>query len=247
MLLKRLEELAMRSAYSGQNQFTRFLEPSMVAYARTAAYQAGVQVAFDGGYPEAERVMAGFYADQPPEHWEYPMVMMRIDWNAKYAAPGHRDLLGAVMGLGLERETTGDIALGEYRGGPCAYLFATPEVSSYIIANLESAGRGAVKVHLAEEVPVLQPPQGDQMRITVQNLRLDAVLAAGYRLSRSEAQKLIAAGLVKVNHLVLEKSDARIDEGDLISARGYGRMRVETVQGETRKGRQGLVVFRYRK
>jgi RNA-binding protein YlmH len=247
MELKRLEELAVRAARSGRCQFTRFLEPSMAVAARTAANQAGVKAVFHGGFPDAERCIAAFYDDVPPEEWEYPIEVLRISWNAKYADPGHRDLLGAVMGLGIERDMTGDIALGEYRGEPCAYLFVMPEVADYVIANFESAGRASVKVHRADEEPAIKPPEGTHMRITVQNMRLDAVLAAGCKLSRSEAQKLINAGLVKLNHIVQIKSDARIEHGDLISARGYGRMKVEDMQGETRKGRQGVVIFRYGK
>lgn len=247
MELKRLEELAVRAARSGRGQFTKFLEPSMAAAARAAANQAGAKVVFRGGYEDAERVIAAFYEDQPPEDWEYPIETLRISWNARYADPGHRDLLGAVMGLGIERDTTGDIALGEYRESPCAYLFVLPEVADYVIANLESAGRATVKVARAEEIPEIRPPDGAHMRITVQNLRMDAVLAAGCRLSRSEAQKLIGAGLVKLNHVVQIKSDARIEQGDLISARGFGRMKVEDIQGETRKGRLGVLVFRYGK
>ncbi len=247
MDLKRLEELAVRAARSGRAQFSRFIEPSMQVSARTCANQAGVKVAFMGGYPDAERCIAAFYDDAPPEEWEYPMEVLRISWNAKYSDPGHRDLLGAVMGLGIERDTTGDIAMGEYRGAPCAYLFTVPEVVSYVCMNLDSAGRAAVKAQPAEETPSIRPPEGTHMRITVQNMRLDAVLAAGYRLSRSEAQKLIAAGHVKLNHTVQLKTDARIDAGDLISARGFGRMKIEDIQGETRKGRQGVLVFRYGK
>lgn len=247
MELKRLEELAVRAARSGRSQFTRFLEPSMAVAVRTAANQAGVRVDFSGGYPDAERCIAAFYDDLPPEEWEYPMEVLRLSWNAKYADPGHRDLLGALMGLGIEREMTGDIVMGEYRDGPCAYLFAMPEVADYIIANMESAGRAALKVQRAEETPVIRPPEGEHMRVTVQNMRLDAVLAAGCRLSRAESQKLINAGLVKLNHAVQIKSDARIEQGDLISARGHGRMKVEDMQGETRKGRQGILIFRYGK
>ena len=247
MELKRLEELAVRAARSGRSQFTKFLEPSMAAAVRACAGRAGVGAAFMGGYPDAERCVAAFYEGEPPEMWEYPIETLRISWNAKYADPGHRDLLGALMGLGIERDMTGDIAPGQYRDGPCAYLFVMPEVTDYIIGNMESAGRASVKVQRAEEEPRIIPPEGDRMRITVQNLRLDAVLAAGCRLSRAEAQKLISAGLVKLNHAVQLKSDARIAQGDLISARGYGRMKVEDVQGETRKGRLGVVVFRYGK
>ena len=70
---------------------------------------------------------------------------------------------------------------------------------------------------------------------------------AAYRLSRSEAQRLISAGLVKLNHAPQTRSDMRLGEGDLISARGYGRVRVEALEGESRRGRQVVRVFRYGK
>lgn len=247
MEIKRLEELAVRAARSGRTQFTRFLEPSMMDAARAAANKAGAKVSFYGGYPDAERQTAAFYDEDPPLPEEYPFLALRLSWNAKYANPGHRDLLGATMGLGIERDMTGDIVMGEYRGADCAYLFALPEVADYISANLESAGRAALKVQRAEEELSLKPPEGDFMRVTVQNERLDAILAAGCRLSRSEAQKLISAGLVKLNHAVQLKGDFRVQEGDLISARGYGRIKVHELQGETRKGRQGILLFKYGK
>ena len=243
--LKRLRELALRSAHTGRPQFTRFMEPSMMNDARAAANKAGVSCAFWGGYDGGERVMAAFYTDDVPT--DYPMTELRISWNAKFSNPGHRDLLGAVMGLGLERDATGDIAMGTYRGSPCAYLFVTPEMADYVAANLESAGRASVKVEAAFELPKIAPPEGTELRVTVQNARLDAVLAAGYKLSRAEAQRLISAGLVKLNHVPNLHTDARVGEGDLISARGYGRLRVLSEQGESRRGRLILMLFKYGK
>lgn len=242
---KRLEELALRTAYTGAPAFTRFLEPSMPDAARAAANRAGVHAAFYGGFSDAERRVAGFYADEPPEEADFPVVPLRIDWNAKFAHPGHRDLLGAAMGLGIERETLGDVALGQRNGAPCAYLFCLPEVADYVCASLESAGRATVRVSRADETPEILPPEGEHLRLTVQNERLDAVLAAACRLSRSEAQRLIAAGLVKLNHVPNLHPDARLKEGDLISARGQGRIRVEEFQGESRRGRRIVAVFRY--
>jgi RNA-binding protein YlmH len=244
-LEKRLNELALRSKHTGRVCVTRFLEPSSAGAVNAAAAGAGVKAAFWGGYEGAERCLAAFYADEPPGPGDWPILALRIQWNSRFASPGHRDLLGAVMGLGIERETTGDIAMGSYRDAPCAYLFALREVADYIAANLESAGRASLKVSPAGETPVLLPPEGESLRLTVQQQRLDAVLAAACRLSRAEAQRLIAAGLVKLNHAPQTRADARIGEGDLISARGYGRVRVTAFQGESRRGRQIVQVFRY--
>ena len=244
-LEKRLNELALRAKHTGRACFTRFLEPSALPAVNAAAAHAGVEVALWGGYDGAERCMAAFYDEDPPGAGEWPMAALRLQWNGRFANPGHRDLLGAVMSLGIERETTGDIAMGTYRDAPCAYLFALAEVADYIAANLDSAGRASLKVTLAAQTPQLSPPEGESLRLTVQQQRLDAVLAAACRLSRSEAQRLIAAGLVKLNHVPQLRPDARLNEGDLISARGYGRVRVTAFQGESRRGRQVVQVFRY--
>lgn len=244
-LEKRLNELALRAKHARRACFTRFLEPSALPVVNVAAAHAGVEVALWGGYDGAERCMAAFYAEDPPGAEDWPMAALRLQWNGRFANPGHRDLLGAVMGLGIERETTGDIAMGTYRDAPCAYLFALAEVADYIAANLDSAGRASLKVNLSTETPQLLPPEGESLRLTVQQQRLDAVLAAACRLSRSEAQRLIAAGLVKLNHVPQLRPDARLNEGDLISARGYGRVRVTAFQGESRRGRQVVQVFRY--
>lgn len=239
---KRFSELALRAVYTGQPRFTRFLDPAMERDALAAARDAGAQLTFFGGYEGAERRMAAFYDGEAPEC--FPIAALALRWNPKFADAKHRDLLGAVMGLGLERDATGDICLSDRPGA--AYLFCTEDVASYIMGSLESAGRASLKIDRAEELRIA-PPEGESLRVTVQNLRLDAVLAAGCRLSRAEAQRLIAAGLVKRNHLPEERGDVRLEPGDLISARGLGRLRVDEIQGETRKGRIGLVLFRYGK
>ncbi|MBR1558655.1 MAG: hypothetical protein IJ646_00290 [Clostridia bacterium] len=245
--LKRLEELAARAARTGVTQFTRFIDPALTDAVRQAAGRQRAQYRLYGGYPDAERVMAAFYDTDPPGDSEWPMQALRIAWNPKFAHPAHRDLLGAVLGLGIDREATGDIALATWQGAPCAVLFATREMASYIAASLESAGRAAVKVTVADEVPDIAPPEGREVRVTVQQPRLDAVLAAGYDLSRAQAQKLIAAGLVKLDHVPNTHTDAQVGEGSLISARGHGRLKVAAIQGQSRRGRLVMSLFRYGK
>lgn len=238
----RYRELALRAQHRGQAQFTRFVEPSEQHQIRAAANASSVYAAFYGGYPEAERCIAAFYADSPPEI--FPLDAVEIRWNVKFESVGHRDLMGAVMALGLERETLGDICIGRDEGS--AYVFCVPEMTDYLIGALESVGRAHVRTARAKEIKIA-PPQGNEMRATVQVLRLDAVLAAGWNLSRSEAQKMIAAGLVKLNHEEEMRADRKIEAHDLISARGYGRIRIDAIEGETRRGRLAVRIFKYGK
>ena len=245
--LRRLEELALRASRTGRPQFTRFLEPALLEAAGRAAGGQRVRVRLFGGYPDAERVMAAFYDFDEPSDADFPLRILRVTWNPKFASPGHRDLLGAVMGLGIEREAVGDIAMARWRDAPCAALFATAEMADYIAANLDSAGRAAVKAEVVDALPEIVPPEGRELRVTVQQPRLDAVLAAGYDLSRAQAQRLVAAGLVRLNHVPCLRTDAQVAPGDMISARGHGRLKVVDAPGQSRRGRQVLALFRYGK
>ena len=239
---KRLRELALRAAHACAPTYTRFLEPPMEIACRAAANFAGCEVAFDGGYEGAERRLAGFYAGAA-EALSFPIRRLRVDWNARYGSPGHRDILGALMGLGVGRETLGDIAL--LKEG--ALLFVHEDIADYVAANLESCGRVKVRVSPCGEEVAPPEPEGTLIYRTVPSERLDAVLSAAYDLSRQKAQEMIRAELVKVDHAVEARLDARLQEGSLVSARGLGRFRLREVTGLTRKGRVGLRLFVYGK
>ncbi|HIR06862.1 MAG TPA: hypothetical protein IAA71_01545 [Candidatus Pullichristensenella stercoripullorum] len=237
-----MRELALRASHACAPTYTRFLEPPMEIACRAAANFAGCEVAFEGGYEGAERRMAGFYAGGA-EALSFPIRRLRVDWNARYGSIGHRDILGALMGLGIERETLGDIAM--LREG--ALLFVHEDIADYVAANLESCGRAKVRISPCGEEVAPPEPEGTLLYRTVPSQRLDAVLAAAYDLSRQKAQEMIRAELVKVDHAVETRADARLEAGSLVSARGLGRFRVQEVAGLTRKGRVGLRLFVYGK
>ena len=241
MFEKRLRELVRRASRTGQSAFTHFMDMNQIQSAMAAAREEGVHLLLEGGYEDAERRVGAFYDDEPPEAWQWPIVPVEITWRSQFGSPGHRDLLGALMGLGFERERIGDIVLLSGK----AYVFAEPDMAEYIARSLESAGRVSVRAKLADGVPDIPPPEGRTFRDTVPSLRLDAVLAAAFSLSRSEASELIGRGRVFVNHVQLLRVDASVEEGDIISVRGEGRARLEGVDGTTRKGRISVRIFRY--
>jgi len=227
-----------RAARRGSPRFTRFLDPPLMQEAARAAREEGVEAAFSGGYEGAERCLAAFYDGDKPDAW--PIECLRAEWNADYAKAQHRDFLGAALCLGIERSMLGDIMVGE----GCAYLFVTEAAAPLILSELQSAGRAKLKIERAKACE-LPEEKGTSVRDTVSSMRLDAVVAAGYSLGRAEAQELIRRGLVKLNHLPEERADARVHEGDLISVRGHGRLRVDEEQGLTRKGRLGVLMTRF--
>lgn len=241
MFEKRLCELAVRSSKRGDVTFTHFMDLNQLQTAMAVANAHHVSLALEGGYPDAERRMGAFYVAEPPEEWMWPIQPVEISWRAQFGSPEHRDFLGALMALGFERERMGDIVLC----GERAYVFAEPEMAEYIVRTLESAGRVTVKCRLTDGVPDIPPPTGRTFRDTVASLRLDALIAAGFSISRSEASERITRGKAFVNQALTTRVDALIEVGDLISLRGEGRIRLESVEGETRKGRIAVRIFKY--
>jgi RNA-binding protein YlmH len=241
MFEKRMCELARRARYRGEACFTHFLDLNQQQIAMAVAGSEGVSFMTEGGYEDAERRMGAFYDGEAPEAWQWDIQLVELKWREQFGSVQHRDLLGALMALGFERERMGDIVLLQGR----AFVFAQEDIAQYIVNTLESAGRVSITARLSDGVPDIPPPQGKTFRDTVASLRLDAVLAAAFSISRSNAAQAIARGLVYINQAQQFKTDAPVEQGDLISFRGEGRARLTSVDGETRKGRIAVRIFRY--
>ena len=198
-----------------------------------------------GGYADAERKMLVYLPDYLDESSltdeDSPVVCLRATFY-EGDAPNHRDFLGALMGAGISRESVGDICVGK---GYCDF-FVTAQMAPYILQNFTGAGR--TKLHL-NQIPLDQvqiaPPETKQIKDTLASLRLDSVIAAGFRMGRSQAIQYINAGKAAIDGLPCEKPDKAIDEGARISVRGLGKIRLTSVNGQTKKGRISVVIDRY--
>ena len=202
---------------------------------------------FWGGYEGAERCVCLFLPDWQGEEdvmtdGEGPLAALEAKFPAD-ASLGHRDILGALMGLGITREKLGDILLpGEGRCQVVALRDALP----ILLSQWEGAGRWKVGLR---ELPLCElsaaPVQVRTIRDTVATPRLDAVLGAGFALSRSKAAAYISAGKVSINHRECLKGDKQVEEGDVLTCRGLGKCVVKEVPGQSKKGRTMLVLERY--
>lgn len=239
-MLARLREGAQLTARTGLARYTCFLDPALARHAQAFAREQRIQVDFWGGYAGAERIVARFCESDADEPW--PVVCLRARRNTRFASPiTHRDVLGAAMGLGLKRERIGDILVSDTD----VFLFTLRENAPYIEANLESAGREKLCFARVEGEMQLPEPKGREVRDTVASLRLDAVLSAAFSLSRAQAQEAIRTGKVRVDHIEELRTDVQLEEGALLSLRGAGRARLTQIGSLTRKGRVGIVLFRY--
>lgn len=198
-----------------------------------------------GGYHDAERKMLIYLPDYLDATAltddESPVVAIRSTFY-EGDNPSHRDFLGALMGMGIARESVGDICVGNTS---CDF-FVTKEIASYILQNFTDAGR--TKLHL-EQIPLelvtIEEPKAKEIRDTVASLRLDSIISTGFRISRGTAAQYIEAGKASIDGLPCEKPDRIVAEGVKISLRGLGKIKLKSVNGQTKKGRVAVVIDRY--
>ncbi|MBQ7329924.1 MAG: RNA-binding protein [Oscillospiraceae bacterium] len=198
-----------------------------------------------GGYADAERKMLVYLPDYLDESYfreeDAPLVCLRATFY-EGDSPTHRDFLGALMGAGIGRETVGDICVGN---GSCDF-FVTAEIAPYVEQNFLSAGRTKLRLERISLDQVSVPePETKEIKDTLASLRLDCVISAGFRIGRSAACEYVVAGKAAINGLPCEKSDKSVTEGATISVRGLGKIKLYSVNGQTKKGRISVVIHRY--
>ena len=222
---------------------TAFLSPQEQSAARRLLQMLGAEdgFCFHGGYEGAERCRLCFLPDWAWEPEEGSIRCLRCTW---YQAGSltHRDLLGSLMGMGLKRESVGDILVGE----DSADVLVTDTVADHLLTSWDAAGRTALRV---TEVPTehihIPRVKTKIIRDTVPQLRLDSVVSSGFALSRGRAAEAIAAGKVQLNWTVCTKAAAEVAQGDTVSLRGLGKCVLEEVGSRTKKDRIFVSIKRF--
>jgi RNA-binding protein YlmH len=234
---RKLDEL-----HSGETYNTAFLDPRQLELAEaTLKKMPAYSYTVYGGHPAAERnVLRIFPAQHQPTLPSLEAI--KVSW-ADSDEIGHRDLLGAVMALGLRRDQVGDIIV---LGDTEAAVIVGETRGDYIMAGLTQAGRTPVSCEVVEpESLELAKDDGRQIKGTVASLRVDAILSLGFGISRSRVVLLVKGGLVRVNWRPISSPSHQLSEGDQVSLKGRGRILVESVEGETRKGRMRVKLKKY--
>jgi len=212
---------------------------------RSGAFHTAVHF-LDGGYEGAERAAAFFLPDymEPTDAVEAEITAVRAAAvNERFADElTHRDYLGALMNLGIERDCIGDILTGD---SDCTF-FCSADMADYITENLLRVKHTSVRCEKAgrEELNIRQ--ELEELQVNVASERIDAVIAALYRISRQKAAQLIDAEHVFINGIVVTSAGKQMKEGDRISVRGHGKFIYDGIGGSSRKGRLYVALRRYR-
>ena len=213
-------------------QSTDFLNPYERRIAKSILNQfQEINYSEFGGIKEAERKVISIY----PHYYEYNNgdsginALMIYDYIGKFS---HRDFLGSVLALGINREKIGDILIHE----DYTQIVVKEEISDFILINLGKIGRENVKIKEIS-MDILKPMETlyKEHVTTVSSLRLDTMISSALNLSRNDSQRLVNSNFVKVNWEPIEKTHYELEEGDMISVRGYGRFVLYSILGKTKK------------
>jgi RNA-binding protein YlmH len=244
-LKKRFIELANRSYNSGLFLFTDFLgldEQSVFSEAK--AVFGNIPYKTFGGTEGAERIMVRFGDEEELSYSEpFPIVCIKAEpVSQKFAEKlTHRDFLGALMNLGIERSTLGDIPILDNVG----YIFAKEDIAPFIMSELSRARHTDLKLSIVESLPEGSLYRTERRKIQAVGERLDAVIAKVFSLSRDEAQSLFSKRLVYTDGRVCENTSHIPKRGERISVRGHGRMIYLGYETTSKKGKLNIEVDVY--
>lgn len=242
--LKRIRELANLSYQRDIVTFSDFLnlnEQNMVSSLKQQFPQVVMETF--GGYDNAERQMVAFHPDALAFTWEYPIDCLKIEPKAiKFSENlSHRDYMGALLNLGVDRSVIGDIIVQE----KAAWFFCQSKMTEFFLENLCRVRHTNIlitKVNDPEEFP---HPNLESINGTCASVRLDSLIALAFKASRSSMVSYIESGQVFVNGKLITSNGYEPKEGDIVSVRGKGRFIFDGVSHQTKKGRYGVRILLY--
>lgn len=215
---------------------TDFLNPRQVYIAQTLTNRRDdVKMRANGGWEHAEMQRVLFYPSYyEPQQTDFELQLIEIDYPTKFTELHHRQILGTLIGTGLVRSSFGDV-LNE---GMSWQVVVSRSLTDYLRQQVGQIGKIHVKMKPVEPEMIVTPQEDwETMTDTVSSMRLDAVIAAGFNYSRNRAKQLIEHGDARVNWETEMRPDYPLVAHDLLSVRHAGRIRIDEIQGTTRKNK----------
>lgn len=245
LLQKRFADLRRQSALNNRYTYTGFLTLAEQELFYQSIPQISVQeFRLWGGFTEAERKVLRF--GSPEALWydeDFPLTCIVIrPVSVKFAEKlSHRDVLGALMNLGIERSLLGDIVIKENY----CYVMCLTRIADFITRELGRIKHTEVICSLSETMPEDATPNLQELSLIVTSMRADGIISKVFHLSRNESDTMFSRGLVFINGREASKSSVNLKPEDVVSVRGYGKFRFSEVSHETKKGNLSVKVYKY--
>ncbi len=240
--IERVMEWQRDVEYRHQLRLTDFLDPREQFIIKSIIGQnEDLSIHSTGIFEEAERqrmIICPIYMQ--PTNDDFQISIFSIKYPSKFIQLKHRDVLGAILSLGMSRSKFGDIKLAEDE----IQVAISTEIAEYIETNLVSIGKAKIQLEqVNDSLLIIQSGENwVNQSFTVSSMRLDTILSTALKISREKSKLLIQAGKVKVNWTVRESVSFELQEGDILSVSGFGRLRIQTIEGRTKKEKIRLFI-----
>ncbi|MFL0195528.1 RNA-binding protein [Clostridium sp. WILCCON 0269] len=210
---------------------SEFYPPSIWKTLENLKEQIGLNVCSYGVFEDAERKLVMFSEN---EVGCYPIRLMKIQCNSKFVKLQHRDYLGSLMALGLRRGKFGDLIVKQEDG---CYIAICEDISDYVVMNLKNIGKYSCDISFLditrEEIPAYN---FETFVINSSSLRIDCLISSLCNISRSKSEELLRQGKALLDYLPVTRKDKIVNDGCVITLRGYGKFKIIERLGYTRRG-----------
>lgn len=220
---------------------TKFLNPHELDIVKKVIGHGDVVFYEYGGFINAENkrviICPSFYEIQDDD---FDVVIVKVLYNDHFGKLAHKDLLGALMSLGIKRECIGDI---DDKGH--LFFACLKENYDYIQEHLIQIKRSKIKLEIVKESIEIKK-EYNQKQFIISSFRIDKVVSIFYGIPRSKIKSMIQSGNIKVNHKVVEEGSFLCNNKDIISLRHYGRVMLIDEQRETKQGNHVVSGYFYK-
>lgn len=244
LLIRRLKELGATAYYKGILTYTDFLNLNEISIFHSIKKDLGKLLYKSyGGYEGAERQVFFLMGNEIELNYDdYISCILIEPLNKRFSDKlSHRDFLGSILGLGLERSKIGDILVRDNK----AYCFCFTNISEFIIDNLNKVKHTSVSCSLTDTKAKVFTPNFIEIRGTISSNRLDSIISVALQTSRSKVLKLISSGKIFINGKEVISNSCSLKEDDIFSIRGHGKFIYKGENGQTRKGKLRILLLKY--
>ena len=242
---KRFLELSRKSYNSGIYTFTDFLGlGEQSAFHEVERELLGIPYTAFGGSEGCERVMIRFGSEDICGYeMPFPIsIVLCQPLSDKFAEKlSHRDFLGAILNLGIDRSVLGDITIVDNH----AYIFVKEGMAEFISDGLSKVRKTAVKCSIVDSAPEGMLYNTKEVRVQAVGERIDALVAKVFSISREDSATLFSRGLVFISGKCCENVSHKLKEGNIVSVRGHGRFIYRGIEGHTKKGKLNILIEQY--
>ncbi|MBE6070738.1 MAG: RNA-binding protein [Clostridium butyricum] len=215
-----------------------FYTPNVWKWFEKNFQSKSIKVENCGIFEEAERRMIAF---NNVYNVDFPMKLIKITNKSKFSTLTHRDYLGGILGLGIERNKIGDLFVKE---NSC-YVAIHEEIEDFIIYNIDKIGKSTCKVDIIEDMSLLPHVNFEEEIIMVSSLRIDGVVSKLCNISRAKAQSLIDQGQILIDYAKIRDKSYELKSEERITIRKTGKFIVGSIVGTSKSGKLKVVVKKY--